>query len=121
MNAVNWFEIAVDDLERAKKFYEAVFEKELQQVALGEDLMALFPYDPQIANASGALVKGRNYTPGMSGTKIYFHSEDVNNELARVEKLGGQIVMAKTNIGDFGNIAFFQDTEGNLIGLHSRG
>lgn len=64
MNAINWFEIAVEDLDRAKIFYEKVLKKTLTITELGEDKMALFPYDPKATNASGALVQGKNYTPG---------------------------------------------------------
>ncbi len=119
MNAINWFEIAVEDLERAKSFYEKVLKKTLTITELGEDKMALFPYDPKASNASGALVQGKNYTPGMSGTKIYFDCEDVNDPLSRVEGNGGAILLPKTKIGEFGSIALIKDTEGNLIGLHS--
>ena len=41
--------------------------------------------------------------------------------LVRIEKAGGKVLLPKTFMGDMvGNIAFFLDSEGNRIGLHSR-
>jgi uncharacterized protein len=118
-NQVNWFEIAVSDLGRAKKFYEAVFQCSLTELPIGPLTMAMFPWIPGGTNASGALVQGDNYTPGMTGTKIYFTCEDVNNEAARVSANGGQVILPKLSMGEFGNMALFIDTEGNVVGLHS--
>lgn len=39
--------------------------------------------------------------------------------LSKVEENGGKVVLEKTNIGEFGNIGLFMDTEGNFCGLHS--
>jgi predicted enzyme related to lactoylglutathione lyase len=118
-NQVNWFEIAVSDLNRAKTFYQAVFGSQLTEMPMGPVTMAMFPWIPGGTNASGALVKGDNYTPSMTGNKIYFSCDDVNNELELITKNGGQIIVPKMNLGEFGNMALFADTEGNLIGLHS--
>lgn len=118
-NSVNWFEIAVSDLNRAKKFYESVFNVTLTEMPMGPLKMAMFPWIPGGTNASGALVQGDNYTPSMTGSKIYFQCEDVNNEIKLISKNGGQIIVPKMSLGEFGNMALFADTEGNLIGLHS--
>lgn len=119
MNPVVWFEIAVSDMARARKFYEEVFQVELSELPMPGMEMYAFPGDPVNPGATGTLLKDDQSTPSMEGTKVYFHCEDVNTELSRVEGAGGQIILPKTSIGEHGWMAMFRDTEGNLIGLHA--
>jgi uncharacterized protein len=123
-NVINWFEIYTSDFDRAKKFYTDVFKYELTDLPMGSDnhpemKYATFPGDPKGWGASGALVKMDVAKPGMGGTLVYFITEEINTELGRVEAAGGKIVRSKQDIGEFGFIALVEDTEGNMIGLHS--
>jgi uncharacterized protein len=123
-NPVNWFEIYTSDFDRAKKFYTQVFRRELTDLPMDvekhpEMRYATFPGDPHAWGASGALVKIDQARPGIGGTLVYFASEEINEELGRVEAAGGKIINPKQAIGEYGFIALFQDTEGNMIGLHS--
>ncbi|TNE53474.1 MAG: VOC family protein [Bacteroidetes bacterium] len=118
-NPVNWFEIATKDLERAKKFYATVFNREFQLIEMPEIRMYMFAGGPDLKGALGALVSSAQQEPSTQGTLIYFECEDVANEAARVEEAGGQLLFPKTAIGAFGFIAQFIDSEGNRIGLHS--
>jgi len=118
-NPVNWFEIAVTDLDRAKKFYGAVLETEFQDLEMGPTKMAMFAMDPEKSGAGGSLLLADEAKPSADGTTIYFQCDDVANEAGRVEANGGQIVFPKMDIGEFGFVAQFMDTEGNRIGLHS--
>lgn len=122
-NAVGWFEIPVTDMDRAKKFYESVFEIEIQVQPFNELLMGWFPFAENKPGASGSLVKHPDfYEPSSkAGVLVYFSSENVDNELSRVEKAGGKILQPKTQISeDVGYMAVFQDSEGNRMALHSR-
>ena len=124
-NAINWFEIYTSDFNRAKQFYTTVFGCRLTDVPMHSDRhsnmeYAIFAADEKGTGASGALVKLDEVQPGNGGTLIYFASEEIDAELSRVEAAGGKIIRPKLNIGDFGFIAFIEDTEGNMIGLHSR-
>lgn len=122
MNSVGWFEIYVADMARARAFYHAVFRREtvaLPAVAPEIEMFA-FPWVEGGAGAAGALAKHPMMHPGGGGTLVYFSCEDVAEECARAAANGGQVVKPKTSIGDYGWIAFVSDTEGNLIGLHSR-
>lgn len=62
-NPVVWFEIYVDDLERAQKFYETVFDLKLVEMPMPESVdddmkMLFFPSDMESKNtASGAIVQ----------------------------------------------------------------
>ncbi|RIV68566.1 VOC family protein [Flagellimonas aequoris] len=123
-NPVVWFEIYVDDINRAKKFYEAVFEYEFKELPMPESAadmeMYFFPSDMHSENrASGALVKMQGVTPGNNSTLVYFMSKDCGMEASRVEAAGGSIFKPKTSIGEYGFIVLAIDTEGNMFGIHS--
>jgi predicted enzyme related to lactoylglutathione lyase len=120
-NPVAWFEIYVQDMARAKGFYEAVFQVALRPLSapLAELEMWAFPADMAGYGASGSLVKVAGYPSGGNATLVYFHCENCAVEEARVTAAGGRIHRGKMAIGEFGHIALVYDTEGNLIGLHS--
>ena len=122
-NALNWFEISVSDINRAKKFYETILGIEMPLDNMMGMEMAYFPYEPGSGKASGALVKSDMHKPSMDGAKIYLNGNpDLANALNKVEEAGGKITMPKTSIGpDIGFMAFFTDTEGNTVALHSQG
>ncbi|MDH5366089.1 MAG: VOC family protein [Cyclobacteriaceae bacterium] len=119
-NPVNWFEISVNNLERAKKFYGAVLETEFQDLDLDNTKMALFAMSPEKPGTGGSLLLADEANPSADGTTIYFSCEDCAVEVGRVEANGGSIVFPKMSIGEFGFVAQFMDTEGNRIGLHSQ-
>ncbi len=122
-NTIGWFEIPVEDMDRAKQFYETVFEVSIQVQPFNELLMGWFPFAEGKPGASGSLVKHPDfYEPsGKAGVLVYFSSENVDHELGRIEKAGGKILMPKTQISeDVGYMALFHDSEGNRIALHSR-
>lgn len=121
-NMVGWFEIPVTNMDRAKLFYDTVFNIEVQIQDFGGTLMAWFPFTEGGEGASGSLIKNEAYAPSENkGVLVYFSSDDVNNELDKVEEAGGKIVKQKTQISpDIGYMAIFIDSEGNRIALHSR-
>jgi uncharacterized protein len=117
-NALNWFEIPVTDVTRAKKFYETIFEIEMQLFEMMGEEMIMFP--SQSPKSGGALVKGPNHKPSAEGSIVYLNGNpNLQLVLDRIEGAGGKVTMPKTNIGENGNMAYFLDTEGNLVGLHS--
>lgn len=124
-NVVNWFEVYTSDFERAKNFYSEVFKFKFTDTPVdserhSEMKYATFPSDPNGKGASGALVYLDVAKPGIGGTLVYFESEGIDAELSRVEAAGGKTIRTKLRVGDFGFIALIEDTEGNLIGLHSK-
>lgn len=118
-NPVYWFEIYVQDMERAKSFYEKVFQTTLENLDDTESEMWGFPMEMNAAGASGALIKIDGVPSGGSGTLIYFNCDDVEVELGRVVEAGGKVHKPKTSIGQYGYIGLVVDTEGNTIGLHT--
>ena len=117
-NPVRWFEIYVQDMSRAKKFYESVFQVSLQKLNTEIDIWA-FPMVKDQMGTGGALVKMEGFPSGRNSVLIYFACEDCAMEADRVLKAGGKIEKKKMSIGEYGFIALAYDTEGNMIGLHS--
>jgi predicted enzyme related to lactoylglutathione lyase len=123
MNSVNpvcWFDIYVSDLNRAKKFYETVFDIQLSDFPAEWGKQSGFPFVNEGQNITGALVEKEDFAPQANNTVVYFASDDCLAEEARVELAGGKIVQPKMSIGEFGFVSLITDTEGNTIGLHSR-
>ena len=118
-NPSNWFEIYVDDMSRAKKFYENVFEVKLTPLDNPELEMLAFPSDQKSYGTSGALVRMPGFEAGSNSTIIYFRCDDCAVEAEKAAKSGGRIKKAKKSIGKYGYIALVVDTEGNMIGLQS--
>jgi len=117
-NPIAWFEIYVQDMARAKAFYEKVFAVQLNQLDAGMEMWS-FPMENETYGATGALVKMQEMPPGVGGTLVYFSCEDCATEAARAKESGCQVVKDKFSIGQWGFIALVNDTEGNMIGLHS--
>jgi len=121
-NSLNWFEISVADMNRAKKFYETIFGIKMDQREMMGMQMTFFPASQNMdGKVSGALVKGPMHKPSADGAKIYLNGNpDLANALSKIEAAGGKVTMPKTKISDdIGFMAFFMDTEGNIVALHS--
>jgi len=120
-NALNWFEISVTDFNRAVKFYETIFGIQLQQQEMMGMKMAFFPTEDMNGKVSGGLVQGPMHKPSAEGAKIYLNGNpDLSNALSKIEAAGGKVLMPKTKITDeIGFMAYFSDTEGNTVALHS--
>ena len=122
-NPVGWFEIYVDDMARAKPFYETVFGVSLIDIVDPTDdgvRMCGFPSDMQQYGASGALVHDKGTSAGGNSTMVYFSCEDCAIEEARVTEAGGSVQRPKMSLGEHGFCSLVRDTEGNLFGLHSQ-
>ncbi len=115
-NAVNWFELPVQDLGRAQRFYERVLGAELRSASEDGVPMAIFPYD---GGVGGALVHDPRVKPATDGTIVYLDARGgLDGAIARIAEAGGRVVLPKTDIGPPGFIAILVDTEGNRVGLH---
>ncbi len=119
MNPVVHFEIPVRDLERASRFYAAVFQVTLERQVIDGYEMALFPFDEGGAGASGALAKGDVYVPTLDGAILYFRTDDIDGVLARARASGGRELLSKTAVGP-NLVAEFADSEGNRIAITQR-
>lgn len=118
-NPVGWFEIYVENMPRARAFYEEVFGVELEPLGDGGPELWKFPQSMTDYGASGALARMDGIETGGNSVLVYFTCSDCATELARVSGAGGKVQQEKFSIGEYGFIALAIDTEGNMIGLHS--
>lgn len=118
-NPVGWFEIYVEDMPRAKAFYEAVFGVTFTMLESPGIEMWAFGMDQATYGASGALVCMPGFSSGRNSVLVYFHCTDCAVEAEKAVKAGGVLHKAKMSIGQYGHIALIIDSEGNMIGLHS--
>ncbi len=124
-SAISWFQIPASDVTRAKQFYETVcgFRLEPLPASPGMDMWG-FPADWENGEVRGALVRGEGAVPSATGTAVFLNADpDLQVMLDRVEPAGGRILMPKTRIEmeNAGHFAMIADTEGNTVGLYSRG
>ena len=122
INPVGWFEIYVQDMPRARKFYESVLRVGLEVLGAPNDAhveMMAFPMNMEHPGAAGALVKMDGFPSGGNSTLVYFNCLDCAEEAGRVVAAGGQVQSEKMAIGEYGFCALAVDTEGNMFGLHS--
>lgn len=118
-NPVVYFEIPVQNLERAEKFYSAVFNFSFEKEIIDHYEMALFPFEEKNNGITGALAKGDVYKPSKSSVIIYFKTESIDHTLEKVVQHGGSVLYPKRNDEKYGfAVAEFEDSEGNRIALH---
>lgn len=117
-NPVVYFEIPVIDIDRAMKFYTAVFNFTFEREVIDKNEMALFPFVEENSGISGSLAKGEIYKPTNDGVLIYFKAENIDSTLKLAIQNGARILYPKTSNGELGFVAEFEDSEGNRIALH---
>ncbi|WP_113960603.1 VOC family protein [Roseimicrobium gellanilyticum] len=118
-NAINWFEIYTNDINKAADFYEKILKKELSKITNEKYNMAMFPCDLD-NGVGGALTQMDKCQPGGGGTVVYLNVEgDLDGVLERIPKHGGTVVQPRLDIAPHGFIGIFKDLEGNVVGLHS--
>lgn len=115
---VNWFEIPVHNMDRARRFYEAVFDCQIVDMDLGGEIYPCFP-NREDDGFSGALVQYEFTASGKKGPLVYLAAHpDVKSMLSRVVQSGGKIIKDTQEIAPgFGYFAIFEDTEGNQLAI----
>ncbi len=118
INPVIYFEIPVNDLDRAEHFYRQVFGYEFEREMMDGYDMSLFPFNEEASGITGALVRGDVYKPTRDGAIIYFGTRDMDQVLERVTALNGKTLYPKTFNEKYQCwVAEFEDSEGNRIAL----
>lgn len=123
MNPVYTFDLPVDDMNRAKKFYEEVFGWEIATIpgSGGNYHSAItLPSDEKGEPKVPGGINGGFYqrgTHGLTGTFFEINVPSINIHLKKIEKAGGTTVLPKGPISNLGFFAVIKDTEGNIIGL----
>lgn len=119
-NAINWFEIPAKNFARAKSFYETILGVAIMEMPHPTMKYGMFPADMQNGHVGGGLVEGEGFEPSVNGTLVYLNGgDDLAVPLSKVEAAGGKVILPKTSIGQNGFMAYFMDSEGNKVALHS--
>ncbi len=106
-NKVTWFQLPIDDEERAWKFYNSVFGWTKEAVIKDEKMMG---------GINGELVS-RKY---VSEPRLVIHVPVIDDALEQIKRNGGTIVVDRTDIPQIAMVfATFKDTEGNLVNIVS--
>jgi predicted enzyme related to lactoylglutathione lyase len=126
MSAIHWFEIAVSDIHRAKKFYETVMGIEMNYFDMREQMGSQVAGFPARNGIGGHLVENaqHGYKPSQDGALIYLVVDgELNTVLGRVEAAGGKVALPKTPLGDAqagGFVGWVIDSEGNKVAFFSK-
>lgn len=120
-NAISWFEIPVADFDRARNFYNTIYDFDMPVMDMGAVKMGILLHHRDNGGIGGAIVCGEMYVPSKQGARVYLNAgNDVSIVLSRVEAAGGKVILGKSFMGDtMGYIGVIEDTEGNYISLHS--
>jgi predicted enzyme related to lactoylglutathione lyase len=123
-HAINWFELPVSNFNRAKRFYEMLFDYTMATSDIGTSKMGFLLFDFENGGKGGAIVYNPEfYTPSANGTLVYLNAEpDLQILLNKVEAAGGRILTQKKLVAPDAHLGYWAtilDTEGNRVALHS--
>lgn len=118
-NAITWFEISVTDIDRARGFYENLLDNKLVPYP-GE---SCFIFPTKEGGVAGCIVSRPQSKPSADGTIIFLNADgQLNAAVKRAQDAGSKLLVPRTEIpGGHGFFACITDSEGNHVGLHSRG
>lgn len=120
-NAITWFDIPTSDFDRAVRFYSDILGAPLRvEEAMGQRL-GFFPAEPQGGVGGNLVSPDEHHKPSQNGARVYLSTNDIDTVLGRVRHAGGNVLTPKFFLENGGWIAIIADSEGNLIGIQSRG
>ncbi len=116
---VTWVSIPSSDFDRAVRFYSTTTGKDLKVQGEGDGRMATSLSDEEMKeDVVGFGVSGDStIKPGSNGPRVYLYV-DIDSFLSKVEEIGGKILTPRSSMGDYGDWALIEDSEGNHVGLH---
>jgi len=115
MPTIVHFDLPVDDTERAKKFYEKLFDWKFEKEPMPTPYYLIETKDLE-GNPGVRGGMGKRGTPEQKISN-YIGVTSVDEYIGKVKKLGGRIIMPKTTISGWGYLAICVDTENNVFGL----
>ena len=116
MPTIVHFDIAADDVQRAKSFYEQLFGWKIKEVPYGPDGYYLIETKDAYGDKGlgGGIAKREQDYQGIIN---YVEVDALDESIEKLKSLGGRLIEPKTQIPSVGYIAVCQDPEGNKIGL----
>jgi len=120
MDKIVHFEIPVEDMERAKEFYQTCFKWEIGKMPDTDyNFVKTTETDDkqrpkEVGAINGGFVKRDENQPVPT---LVINVEDIHLSVDRVRSAGGDVFTGVFNVGAMGLYALFKDTEGNILGL----
>jgi len=113
---VSHFAINADDVKRARRFYERVFDWQFE--AWGPPGFYLIQTGKSGEGIQGALQQRRELVTGQRtiGFECTVSVDSADATAKAAEANGGKVIMAKTIIPTVGELVWLQDPEGNVVG-----
>ncbi|MDB6125156.1 MAG: uncharacterized protein JWQ71_4149 [Pedosphaera sp.] len=108
-----WFEIPADNIERARKFYGALFGWKIKQFPGMADYWHIDTGGGDDTPDGGLMARKQ---PEQAITN-YINVKSLTQSMAKLKKLGGKICMPRTAVPQMGYFAICQDTEKNTFAL----
>lgn len=106
-------EIPAGNVEGAGKFYQELFGWKLQHVPEMNYTMW------EAGDGSGGGFTEVSDENPVGQVLVYIHSDDIEADLKKVEKLGGKVIRPKDEIPQTGWFGIFQDPTGNVLALYT--
>lgn len=117
---INWFLIPSSDLDRAIKFYSTILDLDMIKDKDQRGYEFAHFSDPKEKTISGGIGSNPEDKPSKDGTRIFLNADGrLESVLEKVEDAGGKVVVPRMDIGEHGFFAMINDTEDNMVGLHS--
>lgn len=116
MASIIHFDISADDVLRAKNFYEKLFGWKIEKFPTGPTeyyIIETFAKTGKKGIGGGIAKREKAYQQITNFIEV----DSIDEAIAKVRELGGQIVEPKSAIPDVGYIAGCKDTEGNIFGI----
>jgi len=123
MNKVVHFELPADNADRAKKFYKETFDWQIQDIPeMNYTILRTVQVDDKMMpKESGAINGGmflrKDSDNSVNGPSFAVEVEDIDEAVKKIRNAGGLIIKEKMPVGDMGFIAYFKDTEGNILSV----
>jgi len=120
-NQIVWFDMPVQDLDRAIRFYSAVLGAPVKKEQMPGMTFAVLPHqDHEVSGCLAPGGEGSASKPSPHGALLYFNCQGrLDQAVAAVEPNGGKVLQPRHQIGPYGFRAVVLDSEGNRIALHS--
>ena len=114
MSRIVHFEIPADDPERAIKFYEKVFDWQIEKWEGPIEYWLIMTGEEDKPGIDGGLARREDPTTGVENT---IDVKDLDASLANVKANGGKVIRPRIAVPGVGWMAYIKDTEGNVFGL----
>lgn len=123
MDKVVHFELPADNIERAKKFYKEAFDWQMQDVPeMNYVVLRTAEVDEKMVPKEVGVINGGMFKRGdmndlIKSPSLSINVFDIDEVIKKIKNAGGLILRDKISVGNTGLVAYFKDTEGNILSV----